>query len=151
MKTKLLIVAVILVVIAACKKDQFNTKPQLTFKKVNTDVLFPNQSIIFTLEATDKEGDVQDSIYVEKVRLNSKPCAIPDPPSKYQMPSFVSGKNFKGDIEIRYSYGVNLQYPRIQDPKCLENDTCIYRFALKDKANNVSDTISSSQIVIIKN
>jgi hypothetical protein len=150
MKTKLLIVSLMVIGIVACKKDQYNTTPELKFKKVSTDVIAPGQSIIFSLEVTDKEGDIQDTIYVEKVRLNEKACATVDPVSRNQMPAFTPTKNFKGDIEVRYSYGINLQFPPIQDPKCAENDTCIYRFWIKDNAQNVSDTISSSQLVIIK-
>jgi hypothetical protein len=46
---------------------------------------------------------------------------------------------------------VGLGYPLIKEPICPgQNDTCVFRFALNDKANNTSDTITSPQIVLIK-
>ena len=153
MKAKLLIVVLTLIVIVACKKDKFNTTPQLTFKEVNTQVLSPNQVIIFRLEYTDKEGDIQDTIYVEKLTRN---CPASNFNQRYALPKDIpTQKNTKGEMEIRFAYGVNLGYPAIKEPACGTattpiNDSCVFRFALKDKANNVSDTISSPEIVLIK-
>ena len=45
-----------LIGISACKKDQFTTKPQLKFKSVSPQVLYPNQVIEFQIEYSDKEG-----------------------------------------------------------------------------------------------
>ena len=70
MKAKVLIAALIAISFAACKKDKFTTKPQLEFKEVSPTVLQPNQSIIFTLHYTAREGDIQDSLFVQKVTQN---------------------------------------------------------------------------------
>ena len=60
MKTKILVTFLVATVLAACGKDKYTTKPQLTFKSVNTTLLQPNQSIQFIIEVTDREGDIQE-------------------------------------------------------------------------------------------
>lgn len=60
-------------IIAGCGKDKFQTKPQIKIKSPDkrTVVSF-NGSIRFIIEFTDKEGDVTDSLFVKKVRLNRR-------------------------------------------------------------------------------
>lgn len=72
--------------------------------------------------------------------------------SPYKMPdNFTSVKNLKGEIQICYSYGINLGCPGIIEPRCIgRNDSATYRFWIQDKAKNVSDTISSEEIVVIQ-
>lgn len=149
MKAKVLIAALIAISFAACKKDKFTTKPQLEFKEVSPTVLQPNQSIIFTLHYTDREGDIQDSLFVQKVTQN---CENSNFQQLYPIPSDVPKQsNAEGDIQVRYSYGIGLGYPPIKEPACIsQDDTCVFRFVLKDVEGNTSDTISSSQIILIK-
>jgi hypothetical protein len=149
MKTKLLITTVAALCFAACSKDKFTTKPQLEFKTVNSDAIGPGQQLIITLRYTDREGDIQNYIHIQRKIVND---CIADTLGKPQsIPSNVPEKsNAAGDIIIRYSYSPDNTYPLIGEPSCAGNDTCIYRFALSDKAGNVSDTISSPPIVILK-
>jgi hypothetical protein len=148
MRTKLFTVS-ICVCIAACNKDQFTTKPQITFKSLNTQQLSAEQIIRFTLHYTDKEGDIQNKLYVQKITQN---CSLSNFEDLYSIPADVPPqKDGEGDLVITYGYGVDLGYPPIKEPACPgQNDTCIFRFALTDKANNTSDTITSPQIVLLK-
>ncbi len=147
MRTKLL-TAIALFVISACKKDVFTTTPQITLQSVSTQVVPVDGNIIFTLEYTDKEGDIQDSLLVKKETRN---CIQDTFTTYYAMPADLpTQSNTKGDIEVRYSHGTNLQFPDIGDPQCAGNDTCIFKFVLKDKAGHRSDTAYSPEIVIIK-
>jgi hypothetical protein len=149
MKTKLLITAVTALCLSACSKDKFSTKPELTFKSVNTQVLGPEQIIRFTLHYTDKEGDIQNTLYVQKITQN---CDLSNFESAYQMPNNVpKQQNGEGDITVTFGYGVDLNVPPIKEPACPEqNDTCVFRFALTDLKSNTSDTITSPQIVLLK-
>ena len=63
--------------------------------------------------------------------------------AKYPVPPFPTGKNQKGDVVVTFDYnGVS--------PKCFpRNDTAVFKFVLKDKAQNVSDTVTSPAIIII--
>ena len=149
MKAKLLITTAAAVCITACSKDKYTTKPQLEFKSVNSDVVGPGQQLIITLKYTDREGDIQNYIYVQRKVLND--CINDTLGQAQNIPSNVPEKsNASGEIVIRYSYSPDVTYPLIGEPSCVGNDTCIYRFALADKAGNVSDTISSPTIVILK-
>ncbi|HEY6974720.1 MAG TPA: hypothetical protein VH396_00435 [Chitinophagaceae bacterium] len=149
MKTKLLITIAAGLCFTACSKDKFTTKPQLEFESVNSNVIGPGQQLIMTLKYTDREGDIQNYIYVQRKLVND---CINDTLGKAQsIPSNVPEKsNAAGEIVIRYSYSPDVTYPLIGEPSCPGNDTCIYRFALADKAGNVSDTIASPTIVILK-
>lgn len=147
MKAKISIAFVLAIMMVACKKDKFTTKPQLSFTSVNTEVLSPNQSVIFTLHYTDREGDVQQTLFVQKVTKN---CTASDFEAPYQIPQTLPKQaNAEGDIQVRFSYG-GVPYPQIKEPACLQNDTCVFRFALSDLEGNTSDTIVSPQLVIIK-
>ena len=149
--TLLLIVTLILTVIAGCNKNQFTTKPQLKFIGTSSDVFVVGQLIEFNIEYTDKEGDIQNNLYIEEV---TKDALCPDNNFKslYTISPDVPKQNqSKGNILVRYIYGqTGGQYPDYPGPKCGRNDTCVFRFALTDKANNTSDTITSPQIVFIK-
>ncbi len=149
MKAKLLITTVTVLGLSACSKDKFSTKPQLTFKSVNTQTLAPEQIIKFTLHYTDKEGDIQNTLYVQKITQN---CEASNFESLYQMPTDVPPQqNGEGDVTVTFGYGVDLNVPPIKEPACPEqNDTRYFRFALTDKKNNTSDTITSPQIVLLK-
>ena len=148
MKAKILIVSVITILLAACNKDKFTTKPQLEFESFNSDVVQPGSRLVITLKYTDKEGDIQDSIYVVRDVAN---CLNDSIRRWYPIPGDVPEiRNSEGQIEITYSHLPDATFPLIGEPSCGENDTCIYRFALSDKAGNISDTISTPPVVIIK-
>jgi len=146
MRTKILFAFIAFCFLNSCSKDKYTTKPQLKYKSVNTKVLNRNQTLTFTLEVTDAEGDLQDSIWVHEVPRN---CPDAGFTTKYKMPDIASVKDFKGEINICYAYGINLGCPTIQ-PTCpnSRNDSATFKFWIQDKAKNVSDTISSEEVVI---
>ncbi|HEX8277881.1 MAG TPA: hypothetical protein VF540_04270 [Segetibacter sp.] len=148
MNTKILLIIIAFGFVAGCSKDKYTSKPQLTYKKVNTKVLNRNESITFSLEVTDKEGDIQDTIWVEEVVKN---CAAGGVRLRYPMPNFNSTKNLSGEIQVCFSYGVNLGCPSIKEPQCRNrNDTAVFKFCIQDKEKNVSDTARSDQVVIVQ-
>ena len=156
MRAKILIVGVIATWIAACNKDKFTTKPQLEFESFSTDVVVPGGQLIINLKYRDKEGDIQDSIYVERYALNCTDTLR----YFHKIPANVPKiRNAEGELVIAYSYAPDNTYVQIGDPKCglndppggtKTNDTCIYRFALKDLAGNTSDTITTPPFVLVK-
>ncbi|MDB5191622.1 MAG: hypothetical protein JWQ96_1185 [Segetibacter sp.] len=148
MTTKILFSFFVMVVLAACNKDEYQSKPQLTVKSINTKTLSPNQTLRFTLEVTDAEGDIQDTIWVSEVVRN---CSQSGFAAKYPVPTFTGTKNFKAEIDVCFSYCSQCECPIITGPRCLNrNDSAVFRFALKDKAGNISDTISSETVVITR-
>lgn len=154
MKTKILIVTLATVCLSACSKTNFNTTPTLEFKSTNSDVYHRGDIIEFVIKYTDKEGDIQNDIYLEEVTKDKDCPKNNDFRSHEPIPSGVPQKtDAEGEIVIKYYYGIidpnNGTIPTFGGPQCQRNDTCYFKFALTDKANNTSDTITSPQIVFV--
>lgn len=147
MKAKLLIFSAILLGITACKKDSFTTRPQLQFKSVNGKTFGSGSAIIFSLEFTDKEGDLQDSIWVQKVTRVNGCNNFSD---RAKIPNFTATSNLKGVFEIGYSNGFVPGSNYTVIPSCSKIDTCYFRFWTRDNAKNASDTVVSPDIIIVK-
>ena len=51
------------IVLSACQKNKFQTRPQIKIKDINGNVVPPGGVLIIRLEYTDKEGDLgQDTL-----------------------------------------------------------------------------------------
>ena len=138
--------SILLLLFVSCNKNKYTTKPQLKYKSANKTVFRQGDVLSFTLSFTDAEGDLQDSIYVEKFVAK---CANSSFSRLYKIPDFPTSKSQSGEIVVSYGYNVT-GYPPIRTPQCNKNDTCIFKFVLKDKAQNKSDTAYSETIVLIK-
>ena len=127
MKVKLLLGTVILATVwSACSKDKFNTTPTLTFKNVNGSEFSAGQVISFNFEVTDKEGDIQDSIFLQ--RISSASCQDNNIVTGYDMPVTPTQKFLKADISLVFSYR-NPNPPLIQLEGCSQNnDTAVLSF-----------------------
>ncbi len=150
MKTKLLILFTITALLYGCKKDTYTTKPQISIKSISRTTLSQGDLLIFSLAFTDLEGDIQDTLWVQKI---SRTCpATPGAQfiSKNKVPDFSPTSNLKGILEIGYSYNANTPGYSTISGCGLKNDTCYFKFWLKDKGKNFSDTIVSDNIVLLK-
>lgn len=150
MKTKLLILLAIPVMFYACKKDTYTTKPQLTIKSVNATTLKQGDLLLFQLDFTDAEGDIQDTLWVQKISRICPGTAGAQFISKNKVPDFTPTRNLKGILEIGYAYNANIPGYNAISGCGIKNDTAYFKFWLKDKAKNTSDTISSQNIVLLK-
>ena len=147
MKTKLLFLLALPFLFYGCNKDSFTTKPKISIKSISKTVLSPGDLIIFELDFTDAEGDIQDTFYVQRI---SKICpGTVNFFSRNRVPEFSPTKNLKGIIEMGFGYDVSSSYASIRGCGS-RNDTSYFRFWLKDKANNISDTVVSENIVFLK-
>jgi hypothetical protein len=122
-------------------------------KSVSTSVLSVNSILTFTISLTDGPGNVSGAeLYVWKIVPNCKNSQFYD--SLY-LPSFPEGKDLKAEVNISYANGLNVtdslgnSYPSILTPQCNENDTCYFRFLLKDNAGHLSDTLNSQKFIIL--
>lgn len=144
MRYTILFSIILFALLSGCSKDKFKSTPELKFTSVNTTELRTGQLLRFTLSFTDAEGDLSDSVYIEKIIAD---CPTGSFSQLYAVPPFPSTTNQKGDLIITFGYNVD-SYPQV-NPQCNKTETAIFRFALRDKANHVSDTISSPPISII--
>ena len=132
--------------LAGCNKNKFSTTPSLKYVSENTRVVQSGQEIRFTLSFTDKEGDLTDTLSLIKAVLN---CPASDAVQLYNLPVFPTTKDQKGEIVVTLLYNVN-GVNTIGSPQCQgQNDTAVFKFVLKDKAQHSSDTASSPSIIII--
>ncbi len=138
----------------SCDKDKFETKPKLTFKSVNATTITKGGDLKFELTATDKEGDLTDSLFV--IRLNRN-CTKKDTTKfQYILPKFPTSGNLEIPIQVNYSYqSQGSNYPPITPSfSCTSgsprNDSCTFKFIIRDKAGNVSDSVLSPEIVLLR-
>jgi len=152
MKNLLLLVAA-LVVLIACNKDKFQSTPQIKIKSIDPAIVANGGTLDVTLSFTDKEGDVDDSVFVRKIRLNQVAVATIRDSLKYKIPEFPS--HTKGDIIVTLDYQSVLSAinpPNIPGsvPPRAQPDTLILKFVVSDKAGHKSDTASTGQIIVIR-
>jgi hypothetical protein len=150
MKTKLLILFAIAVMFYACKKDTYTTKPQISIKSINSKELKQGELLIFSLSFTDAEGDIQDSIWVQKISRTCPTTSGAQFISKNRIPDFTPTSNLKGILEIGYAYNANIPGYSSMSGCGTKNDTCYFKFWMQDKQKNKSDTITTENIVLLK-
>ena len=141
-----ILLALISLLIISCNKDKFTTVPQLKYKSANITDVFPGDVLQMKLSFTDKEGDLDGLIYVQQYSINCTRTKFED---SLAIPKFPSTSNSDGEIVVSYGYRVP---PSLVEPQCndVKLDTCFFRFAIKDKAGNRSDTVQSEAIVLHK-
>ncbi|MEO6328557.1 MAG: hypothetical protein ABIO55_06485 [Ginsengibacter sp.] len=139
---KTFLFSLLILLLSGCKKDKFTTAPQLKYKSANTTTLGRFQTLSLTLSFTDAEGDIANTLTVLKIVKRCPNGSDGSFVQPYTVPSFPAAKNQQGDIIVSYSYNdVN--------PLCSpRNDTAIFKFVLKDKADHISDTAVSQPIII---
>lgn len=151
---KLLLAAVVLVVLVACNKDKYQTKPQISVKSVGADAVPVNGDLTVVLSYTDKEGDISDSLFIKKIRLNKTVVPTLRDSLKYKIPDMPDYS--KGEITVALDYQNNLisaiNAPPIQgtNPPVLQPDTLLIRMWIHDKAGNVSDTVNIGPVAVFR-
>jgi hypothetical protein len=150
MKAKILIVLVMALIVMACNKDKFTSKPQLTFKSVNSTTLHNGEILTMNIGFTDKEGDIQDTMWFQRV---SKICPNNNNATfSYVVPGFTPSKYLEGIFEIDFIINANDGQHVSIGGQCPnnKNDTSYFKFWMRDKAGNFSDTVSSPNIAFVK-
>ena len=150
MKTKILILLAIPVMFYACKKDTYTTKPQISIKSISATTLKQGDVLLFQINFTDAEGDIQDTLWVQKISRNCPGTPGAQFLSKNRVPDFTPTSNLKGILEIGYAYNANVQGYSTITGCGTKNDTAYFKFWMKDKAKNYSDTLTTENIVLLK-
>jgi len=138
----------------ACGKDKPETKPSIKIKSVSADVIPNGGSLYVELEFADKEGDINDTLYILKKRLNKKEVATIRDSIARKVPDFPARSRGTIELTLDYSnYLVSAQSPPVVTPgppPTYEPDTVKMSFVIKDKANNKSDTVTIPRLIIIR-
>lgn len=147
---KLLLVVSVLVVLLACNKDKFQSTPQIKIKSVSGEIVPLGSAWSATLTFTDKEGDVDDTVFVRKVRLNKKFANTLFDTIKYKIPEFPSHST--GEITVTLDNNViqSANPPPSNGSGGNQPDTLKIWFAVTDKAGHKSDSVSTGTIVVLR-
>lgn len=137
------VLALITIFVISCGKDKFQTKPKLEFKKYDKEV-FEDGTLTVRINYFDKEGDLDGGyMYARLKRINKNPLTGSDFDKSDSLDAFLPtfpAKN-NGEITFTETYGFLKESQSI-------NDTIVLSFAVTDKGNNTSDTITTDPIVI---
>lgn len=147
MRSTLAIIAfATLVLLVACGKDKFESKPRLEFKDYNSKEIFKGQTLRIRLNYFDKEGDLNTGNFLGiRVRLNKLPPPIDLADTfRYNLPQFPP----KDQGEITYELNWDFLKEDKNPPPLGQNDTVQFKFAVTDLAGNKSDTIVTEPVVI---
>lgn len=151
--TKLLLILLGIAVVTGCKKDKLATIPKIKIKSVNTTTVDLNGTLRVTLEFADQEGDITDSVFVNKIRLNKTVVPTIRDSFRLKIPDFPP--NSRGDILIALDYQSLISAitpPTIpgSSPPAKEADTLRIKFTVRDKAKNKSEAATAEQIIVIR-
>ena len=150
MKTNIFLLLAIPVIFYGCTKETYTSKPQISIKSINSTTLSTGSLLLIDINFTDKEGDIQDTLWVQKVSKNCPTTPGVQYISKNKVPDFTPTPNLQGVLEIGYGYNANISGYNTISGCGNKTDTAYFRFWLRDKANNVSDTLTSPNIILLK-
>ena len=155
MKIRIWLALIIVLGMISCDKGKFETVPQLRLKSRSPEKepVEVNDPLRLNIEYTDKEGDVSDSLFIIRQRLNQNGAVTP-PKSPYDIPTFPTID--KGEFEITLdfidlTYNLNaISIPGSGSPAKKEIDTLRLKIVARDKAGNKSDTLVVDNVYVIR-
>ena len=152
MKIKLSLAVLLMIGCVTCSKDTYNTVPTLKFVSVNASVFPQHTTVIFKLEVTDKEGDISDTVWFERVSLVGA-CQYLSYRDSFPIPDIGQPNNVKAEFDFTFIYPPDpsnpIPVPSLQ--ACSQHDdTSYFRFWMHDRALHVSDTVQSPNIVLLQ-
>ena len=149
----LLYVTAVLTLAIACSKDKLETTPSLKLKSITPSTVPIGGTLTVQFDFTDKEGDISDTIFVKKIRVNR--IVVPTLRDSFELTVPAFPDRSRGVIELQLKYQNHL-VSAVNPPSSggtppnLHDDTLVFKFALRDKAKHVSDTVTTGQIVIVR-
>lgn len=135
-------------VLCSCGKDKLDTKPSIKIKSVSSNFVPNGFGLSVDLEFADKEGDISNSLFVQKTRTNVRTTATIRDTFSLIVPEFTVTS--RGNIRVNLTYQNHLisAISPPGTPPNFDDDTLTLRFVLRDLAGNVSDTASAGTIII---
>ena len=139
-----------IIVLMACGKDKLDTRPSIKLKSFSSNIIPSGSGLAIDFEYADKEGDISNALFVQKIRTNKKVLATIRDSFSLVVPQF--SKSSRGNIEVNMDYSnhlISAINPGM--PPNAADDSLTIRFVLRDMAGNVSDTVTINNIVVIRN
>ena len=150
MRNKILFIAVILFVLAACGKDKFKTEPQIEIKSISPSTVFSGDIISMKGKYTDDEGDL-DTVFIVYKWYNGTTIVRADtaryPASLLRLPENTR----ESDVIMNFEYNTSrFQNTMVSLPGVPRDTTAAFGMILKDKAGHRSVYSESDQIRLKK-
>jgi hypothetical protein len=152
----ILILAVTALGFLGCKKDKFNTVPEITFKNISPDTWFstnfdPSQGPILTFKLTDAEGDFgfndnKDTSYVYVKNIKVPPYKL----DSLKFPAALAGLN-RTNLEVNVEVNIRsvLASTYTNGRPRPYTDTLQFEVYVKDFAKNKSNVIIAQPLYYI--
>jgi hypothetical protein len=150
MKIKCLLATLTLLIVVSCNK---NPNSQLTLKitSVSGNVVPIGAQLQVTFDFTEKDN-VIDTIGMIKLRINQDQTPTIRDTIFYGVPTYP--KSSKGQLQLVLDHDFDLASaispPTVGNPPINESDSLILRFFAKDAGTNVSDTVNSGLIIVLR-
>lgn len=144
----------VIFILIGCKKSKYQTKPQIKVTSTSNKVVPPGGFLYITLEYTDKEGDLSDSmIFIKKVWKNQRlPSSFKANTIPYKLPHFPNEPQGEIQLNLNNTTLTFAEHPNVipgTNPEQKEPDTLDLKIWVKDRANNISDTVVVDNVVVI--
>jgi hypothetical protein len=151
MKAKLLSIASALffiLLVAACKKETAGAKINLKFKDVNGTSFNRFSTITFRFDYTAKDTEA-DTLFIVRKFYTCPFFSKPDT-FHFDFPAFEA--KTKGTLEYSFVYSGGGQAFEgcFNGSTTRRTDSLNYYFWVKDKSGNISDTVVSPKIILLK-
>ena len=137
-----------ILVIFACSKDKFKTEPQVEIKSLAPSEVHKGQ--LFSLRAIvrDKEGDIQDSVFLIRKRFNGTTLLTTDT-LRFSISDFDFPEKSEIEINAVFSYGEIRDNYIFENLENMDRDFAV-GIIVKDKAGHKSEYVESKKIVLKK-
>ena len=149
---RIVIVAFIAGIFAACSKDKFESVPRIEIKEFGPEEVQKGQVIRLTANIFDQEGDLQDTLYVYRRIFNANTNAELSVDSLITSDLKTLGAPSKQETEVLITLLYGEQDPRIGPTQ--NGDGIDRKFSIglrvKDKAGNKSEYVESNKIILKK-
>jgi hypothetical protein len=147
-----------LLMLASCSKDKLTTRPSITIASIDGNLVGPGGAINVTLDFLDKDGDVYSAdssktsyLFMDRERINRRSKPETANSFEYTIPRYPPGST-KGQIKATFAYEdltAALNPNDLEDGK-KESDSVILHISIQDVAGNISDTVSTKTIVVLR-
>lgn len=149
MKKSLFAAGALALILLACNKDKFTTKPQVKIKSISPTTVTSGNILNLKGSYTDQEGDI-DTVFVVYKWYNNTTATRIDTMNRFAFSSLgVPTNTREAELQLVYEYNTqNTGYDILSGVN--KDTTATLGIILKDKAGNRSDYVESEKFRLKK-
>jgi hypothetical protein len=146
---RLLFFGLIAGALAACSKDKFETVPQVKITSFGPDEVRKGELFRLTADITDKEGDLQDSIYLVQKRFTGSNLLSSDTLG-FSLEQLGFPTKNKVELLLTFAYGEDIPGTIFYTRQETIDRGLSYGIIVRDKAKNKSVYVETKMILLKK-